>query len=471
MESSSLAQRRILAATSISYVVVLLDTSIVNVALERISVAFATQVAGLQWVMNAYTLAFASLLLTGGTLGDRWGARNVYLAGLAVFTLASVLCGVAVDLPNLIIARVLQGAGAAMLVPNSLKLINHACPDPVRRARAIGVWAGCGGIAMAAGPLVGGILIQLLDWRSIFFVNVPLGLAGIAMAWRVERDAKPQHAGRLDFVGQISGVAALGMLIAVLIEGRTLGWGSPAILAGMAVTAIAWVVFLVTEASAAHPMLPLSFFKSGVFTGSTCVSMASAFVFYGLLFVTSLYYQQTRAYSPLWAGLAFLPMTTMVAVGSMVSSRVARLCGTRWAMCAAFGFYAAGALGLLAAGPASPYWLAIAPLLAIGLASGFVSPAATAPAMGTVEKPRAGVAAAVLNAARQTGAALGVSIFGALIAAFPVFEDGRRAVLWTAAAVALAAALAWLFALRQDAQAGRLGRTEPAIIRPPSPQR
>ncbi|MFM0282060.1 Major Facilitator Superfamily protein [Burkholderia sp. GAS332] len=162
-ENNGAIQRRVLAATSVSYVLVLLDTSIVNVALGRISVSLATQIAGLQWVMNAYTLAFASLLLTGGTLGDRWGARNVYLAGLLVFTLASTICGVAADLPSLIAARVLQGVGAAMLVPCSLKLINHACPEPEQRARAVGIWVGCGGVAMAAGPLVGGVLIHLFD--------------------------------------------------------------------------------------------------------------------------------------------------------------------------------------------------------------------------------------------------------------------------------------------------------------------
>jgi DHA2 family methylenomycin A resistance protein-like MFS transporter len=445
--SGNVMQRRILAATSVSYVIVVLDTSIVNVALERISVSLATDIAGLQWVMNAYTLAFASLLLTGGTLGDRWGARNVYLAGLAVFTLASAACGMAGDLRSLIASRVLQGVGAAMLVPCSLKLINHACPDPEQRARAIGVWVGCGGVAMAAGPLIGGVLIHLFDWRSIFFVNVPIGLMGLWMTWRIARDDRSPQARRFDPVGQVTAIVALGALIGVLIEGRTLGWDSRFVVAGIAITVAAWGTFLVIEARSVHPMLPLSFFKSGIFAGSTCVSMASAFVFYGLLFVVSLYYQQTRGYSPLWAGLAFLPMTAMVAVGSIISNRVVKICGTRWSMCAAFGFYAAGALGMLSAGPTSPYWFALAPMLAIGLASGFVSPAATAPAMGTVEKHRAGVAAAVLNSARQTGAALGVAVFGTLVAALQPFEAGMHATLWVAASISIVAALVWWFAL------------------------
>lgn len=444
--TSTVMQRRVMAATSVSYVVVLLDTSIVNVALDRISVALGTHIAGLQWVMNAYTLAFASLLLTGGTLGDRWGARNVYLAGLAVFTLASTLCGLAADLPTLIVARVLQGAGAAMLVPCCLKLINHAYPIPAQRARAVGIWVGSGGVAMAAGPLIGGVLIHGFDWRSIFFVNVPIGLIGIAMTLRIAPDERSSHVRRFDPVGQLTAIAALGALIATLIEGHVLGWDSPLILAGMAVTVVTGVMFFTVEARSADPMLPLSFFKSGIFTGSTGVSMASAFVFYGLLFVSSLYFQQARGYSPLLAGLAFLPMTTMVAVGSLVSNRVVKRCGPRGSMCGAFGCYAIGALGMLLSNQTSSYWMAVAPMLVIGLASGFVSPAATAPALGTVETNRAGVAAAVLNSARQTGAALGVAIFGTLIAAQHPFEAGMRAALWTAAVVSLIAAVAWWFA-------------------------
>jgi MFS transporter, DHA2 family, methylenomycin A resistance protein len=447
-EHSGALQRRILAATSVSYIVVLLDTSIVNVALPRISTSLATEIAGLQWVMNAYTLAFASMLLTGGTLGDRWGARNVYLVGLGLFTLASTICGLADNLPALIAARVFQGMGAAMLVPCSLKLINATFTHPERRARAVGIWVGCGGVAMAAGPLVGGVLIHVFDWRSIFFVNVPIGLVGMWMTWRIARDQRPAQVVRFDPFGQVTATIALGALIGALIEGGTFGWNSPLIISGMVVGILSSATFLAIEARSAHPMLPLSFFRSSIFTGSTCVSMASAFVFYGLLFVTGLYYQQVRGYSPLSAGLALLPMTAMVAAGSIASSRIVKLSGTRWSMCAAFGFYALGALGMLASNHSSSYWLAVSPLLAIGLASGFVSPAATAPAMGTVDEARAGVAAAVLNAARQTGAALGVGLFGTLIATLHPFEVGMRASLWTAAAGSITAAMMWKLAIR-----------------------
>ena len=447
--------RGVLAATSISYTIVLLDASIVNVALEQIGSTLHSNVTGLQWIVNAYTLSFASLLLTGGTLGDRLGARNVYVAGLALFALASALCGMAPDLATLTIARALQGMGSAMLVPCSLALINRAFPDPAQRASAVGVWMGCGGIAMASGPLVGGILIHWFGWRSIFTVNVPIALAGIWLTRSIGRNDDGVAARRhFDLAGQVAAIVALGTLIAVLIEGSRLGWRSTPIAMGMMICASAWVAFLSIEKRRAHPMLPLSFFRSPLFSASTAVSMASAFVFYGLLFTFSIAYQQQHGFSALETGLAFLPMTAMVAIGGLASHRIVERCGTRASMCAAFGLYAAGSLGMLAATPHAPYWIAIAPMLAIGLASGFVSPAATSPAMGTVEKQRGAVAAAVLNSARQTGAALGVAIFGGFIAAVKPFELAMQVALGSAAAVALAAGLIWWIAASTFSVAG-----------------
>ncbi|QMU73417.1 MFS transporter [Streptacidiphilus sp. P02-A3a] len=437
----ALARRRVLLATGVSYVVVLLDASIVNVALNSISTRLAVGVDGLQWVVNAYTLAFASLLLTGGTLADRWGARRAYLAGLLLFTVASAGCGVASGLPVLAAGRAVQGAGAALLVPAALALINHAHPEPDRRARAVGIWMSLGGVAMAAGPPIGGALITALGWRSIFFVNLPIGLVGVWLAWPIAEQRIRSVAGRLDLVGQVTAVLALGLPIAVLIQGRD--WGAPLVGAALAAAAAAAVVFLVVEARGAHPMLPLSLFRSRVFAGSTVASATSALVFYGLLFVCGLYFQQVRGYSPLRAGLALLPLTASVAFGGFGSARVARRFGARWSMCAAFGLYALGALGLLGATRTSPYWAALAPMLVIGLAGGFISPAATAPALGTVERGRAGVAAAALNTARQSGSAVGVAAFGSLVGGLHPFETGLRVVLGLIALASVAAAAVW----------------------------
>ena len=403
MQTGAANQRRVLAATSLSYVVVLLDASIVNVALDRLSVALATDIAGLQWVVNAYIMAFASLLLTGGTLGDRWGARRIYLAGLLVFTLASMGCGLAPSLPALVIARILQGIGAAMLVPCALKLINHACPDPEQRARAIGIWVGCGGVAMAAGPLMGGLLIHLFDWRSIFFVNAPIGLAAFWMTWRIEADQKPSRAPGFDPVGQISAIVALGALIGVLIDGRTLGWNSPPILAGAAATIAASALFLATEAGvAAADVADVVLQKRRFRRIDLRLDGLGLRVLRPAVCPQPLLSAGARLFTALGgAGVAADDGDGRGRQHRLEKRRT--ILGTRWSMCAAFAVYASGALGMLAASVDSPYWLAVAPMLAIGLASGFVSPAATAPAMGTVDKQQAGIAGAVLNSGRQTG--------------------------------------------------------------------
>ena len=443
----TILQRRVLAATAISYVVIILDTSIVNVALETIAEAFTVGITGLQWVVNAYMLAFASLLLTGGALGDRLGARRIYLAGLATFTLASALCGAATSLPVLIAARILQGVGAAMLVPCSLSLINHAYPDPAQRAGVIGLWAGFGVAAMAAGPLAGGVLIHLLGWRGIFLVNLPIGLVGLWLTARIGTETPTAPGRHLDLAGQAAGIIALGLPVAALVQGPTLGWGSSFVLAGLFGSGVTWAAFLWLETRQAQPMLPLTLFRGRVFSASALVSMVSAFTFYGLVFVLSLYLQRIRDFAPLQAGLAFLPLTAAGMVGSLASGRLVRACGPRLGITGGFIVYAVGFLGLLTALSSDAIWPAALAMPLIGAAAGFVTPAATAAMMGTVEKGRSGIAAGVLNAARQTGAALGVAVLGTLVAGQEAFALGFQAALWVAAGMSLSTALIWWTAL------------------------
>ena len=458
-------QRSVLLATSISYIIVILDTSIVNVALQRIATGLAGGVAELQWVVNAYTLTFASLLLTGGTLGDRLGARRVYMGGLATFTVASVLCGVAPSLGVLIAARVAQGIGAALLVPASMALINRTWPQAQERAAVFGLWAGLGGMAMAAGPLLGGVLIGLSGWRSIFLVNVPVCVAGIVMAWRVGAPSSslprstrlprlprlPQDAARsFDLAGQLAAIATLALLNVSIIEAPLYGWRSATLVGCLVATLAAGGLFIAIETTRAQPMMPTTLFRHPAFSGSVIVSMISAFTFYGLLFSLSLYWQQQRGYSPLRTGFAFLPLTVVVPIGSLLAKRAVHRLGAKWLIAGAFMLAASGYLALMPIGPSTRYWVLALPLPTIGLAASLITPATTAALMASAEPRRAGIAAGVLNAARQSGAALGVALAGVLIATRPSIAEGMHAGLLIAALLSAIAGMIWWRASKQS---------------------
>jgi DHA2 family methylenomycin A resistance protein-like MFS transporter len=449
--NTRIQQRAVLLATSISYVVVILDTSIVNVALAPIATSLASGLSGLQWVVNAYTLTFASLLLSGGTLGDRVGARNVYIVGLAIFTGASALCGVASGLAMLIGARVAQGIGAALLVPASLALINRVCPHPRERAAAFGVWAGLGGLAMAAGPLIGGVLIGLIGWRSIFLLNVPVCLAGIVLALRVDAQApaKATVSQRFDIVGQIAAIATLALLNITVIELPAYGWSAPIIVAGFAAALVAGRAFVAIETRRSQPMLPVALFRHPGFSSAIFVSMVSAFAFYGLMFDLSLYFQHQRGDTPMQTGFAFLPLTVVVPVGSLLSKRAVSWLGPRSLVAGACMLAALGFIGLWAIVlrfPSLPFALA---LPAIGVAASLITPATTATLMASVDSNRSGIAAAVLNAARQTGAVLGVAISGSMIAIAHSIVGGMRGALLLSGAMSIAAGVVWWLAPTQ----------------------
>ena len=443
--------RHVLVATSLSYVVVVLDTSIVNVALQPISDALAADITGLQWVINAYTLAFASLLLTGGLLGDRFGAKRIYGLGLLLFALASALCRLASGLPALVAARVLQGVGAALLVPCSLMLINSAYPHAHQRASAIGVWAGCGGMAMAAGPLVGGVLIELLGWRSIFLINVPIALLGVWLSTRIAQSPPLAPNRHLDLTGQVAGSVALATSVAVLIEGARLGWHSPWVYCAVLLAAAAWWGFLRIEHRHPDPMLPLQYLRDPLFAGAAFLSWASALVFYGVFFLLSLYFQAHRGWSPLDTGLAFLPLTAMVTLGSFTSGRLTRALGVSRVLIAGFTLYTFGFLGLFSLAGNTPYWRVALCYPALGLGAGLITPAATAMLMGVVDRGRAGVAAGMLNASRQCGSVFGVAIFGALLTSIQPLDVAIEVAVGAAAGLSgVALVLALLLVNRSD---------------------
>lgn len=435
-------QHRTLAATSISYVVTILDASIVNVALNSMASDLATGIAGLQWIVNAYTLAFASLLLTSGLLGDRVGARKVYCSGLLIFTLASALCGLAPSGGFLIAARVAQGIGASLLVPSSLTLLNHAYHDEGERAGAIGIWAGCGGAALAAGPLVGGILVEIFGWRSIFLINIPIGALGLWIALGIDETERAANRS-FDIAGQILAIATLACLVSAMIEAPAFGWLSWPIMGLAGGFCLCAALFLFVEKRRQEPMLPLDFFRNTIFSVSALTAMLTTATFFGAVFVLSLYFLNDRHYSPLATGFAFLPATAVVTICNILSGRLVKSHGARLPIVTGLLTGGAGFLGLMVIGLQASYAALAIPLLLIGIGGGLTVPPVANALIGTVAKRDSGVASGVLNTARQVGVAAGVALFGALVSGLDVIAGltlsfAVSAVLWFGFA-----ALAW----------------------------
>ncbi|MBZ5643380.1 MAG: MFS transporter [Acidobacteriia bacterium] len=412
----------IIAATSFGFVVTQLDVTIVNVALSRIAAGLSVHVAGLQWVVDAYTLPFAVLMLSAGVLGDRFGSRRAYLAGLAIFAAASLACGLAPNVATLIAARAVQGAGGALLIPSSLALLNHAAAsDHGLRARAVGLWTAGGSVAIAAGPVAGGLLVASLGWRSIFLVNLPLCAVGIYLTLRaVPPDAHVKTTHHLDPLGQSLAILAVGGLTCAVIETRPLGIGHPLVL-GCAVLAVAAAVaFYFAETKSSEPMLPFEIFRLPNFSPAVIFGTFMNLSFYGIFFVLSLYLEQARGYSALRTGLAYLPLMCTFIVSNVASGVIGSRTGPRLPMIwGAIGTFA-GFLMLSRLGPATAYAAMVLPFIIIPAGMGFAIPAMTATVLSSVDRSRSGTASAVVNAARQTGGAIGVAIFGALAGNSPV---------------------------------------------------
>ena len=433
-----------LAAMSLGYCVVQLDVTIVNTALDSIGTSLGGGVSELQWVVSTYTIAFAAFILTAGAFGDRVGAKRVFMAGFAIFTAASLACALAPNAATLIAARGVQGLGAAILVPNSLALLNHAYPDAKQRGRAVGIWAAGASLALTAGPLVGGGLIALVGWRSIFLVNLPIGLAGLWLSWRYASETTRHRQREIDLPGQIAAIAALGCLAGAIIEGGTLGWGNPFVIAGFVASAILSILFVWQEQRASQPMLPLSLFRHRMFALTSLIGLLVNVAFYGLIFVFSLYFQRVNGLSPFSTGLAFLPMMGAVLPVNLVAARISERIGAPATIAAGAALSAFGCLALLGIGQGTSYWEIGAQLMVIGAGLGLLVPPLTSTLLGSVEKSRSGIAAGVLNATRQTGSVLGVALFGSLIGQANVFMAGAHASLIISAVLLLvAAAVIW----------------------------
>ncbi|MGK5629757.1 MFS transporter [Streptomyces sp. URMC 123] len=480
-----------LVALSLGYFLVMLDVTVVTVAVPTIRDALAAGTSAMAWVVDGYSTAFAGLLLLGGSLGDRLGHRRVFLTGLGVFTIASLGCGAATTPGFLIAARLLQGAGGALMVPTSLALLAAAYPGRAARAKALGVWGGVAGVAFAAGPLVGGLLVAGLDWRAAFWLNVPVA---VLAAWLTRKhvpvsvvrpDAPgPGHGpypdpypgpyrrpkrGRswarnrswariwnrarnrsrgLDLTGQILGIVALTALAGALNEAGARGWTSPLVLGTLGAAGAALLLFvrherrLETRAGGdANPLLPPSLFQSPAFSSAAAIGVLLNLGYYGMLYASTLYFRTERGYDALATGIALLPTVCMAVVAAPLSGRLTARYGPRLPMTCALLLGAVGFLGWLLAGPETPYGVLLFALIATGLATPTTVPAATASIVQAAPNHRAGVASAVFNVARQTGNSLGVALFSTLIATSTNLVAGFHAAAVIAAAAFFTGAL------------------------------
>ncbi|KUN96980.1 MFS transporter [Streptomyces caeruleatus] len=439
-----------LVALCLGFFMVMLDATIVTVALPRIGQDFATggDLTGAQWVADGYTVVFAGLLLSAGSIGDRLGSKPVFQAGLGLFVLTSVGCGIAPSLWFLVVMRLLQGLSAALVVPTSLALIHASHERREDRARAIGVWGGIGGIAAAAGPVLGGLLVSGFGWRSVFYVNIPFGVLGLVLTARHVRAPRQRAERGLDLPAQFLGIVTLGALTLAIIEGRRLGWSAPTVVGALALFAVGAAAFVLTERRVARPMLPLALFRHPVFSGATAVGLLLNVGFYGQLFVATFYFQQYRHYAVLWAGLAILPQTAMAGLASALGGRATARTGPRGPMVAGLLIGSAGFFALLVAGRSTPYWMLVLPLAAIGFGTAFTMPATVAAVVESAPADRSGVASGVLNAGRQVGSAVGVALLGSLVAGAAHFESGMRVGLTISGCCFLVGTLIALTAVR-----------------------
>ncbi len=419
-----------------------LDATAVNVALPGIGRTLGGTTAGLQWVVDAYTLMFAALLISAGALSDRFGARRLFAAGLAAFMIASAACGVAPGLGLLIGGRAVQGSAAAIMLPASLALVRQAFADPAQRAKAIARWSVGGAVAIAAGPVVGGALTSAVSWRAIFFINLPVGLATLVLLAGVRRS--PRRVVPLDPAGQVTAIAGLGALTFGVIEGGENGFGRPLVLGCLLLAAAALAAFVVAEARAVHPMVPLGMFRSRTVTVCVAIGFAINVAFYGLIFVLSLYFQRILGEPAVTAGLMFLPMTALLSSANLTSAQVAARFGPRVTIWTGLGVSALGTLALLLACTWPDHLLLAAVMVPAGIGLGFALPSLTVVLLDAIPADQAGLAAGMLNSSRQIGGTLAVAVFGALVAHRADFVSGLRESILVGAVMLLAATAAAL---------------------------
>ena len=391
-----------------------LDVTIVNVSLPSIGHDLHADIAGLQWTVDAYTVVVASLLMFSGSMADRLGRRRTFCVGLVVFSAASLLCSTAPTIELLVLFRALQGVGASMLTPVAMSIITNTFTDPRERAQAVGVWGAVFGISMALGPIIGGTLVSSLGWRSIFWVNIPVGLAALVLTLRFVPESRAPRPRRVDPVGQVLVIALLATLTYGIIEAPGKGWSSPAILATLSASAAALVAFLRHERRREEPLIDLRFFRSIPFASAVVLAVAAFAAFGGFLFLNTVYLQQVRGLSPLEAGLTTAPMALMTVLMSPLSGRLVGRRGPRLPLLVSGVCMVAACAMLTGIQPTTPLWQLVVAYVVFGLGFGFVNPPITNAAVSGMPRVQAGVASAIASTSRQVGIALGVAVAGAI---------------------------------------------------------
>jgi len=449
-----------LGAVAFGLFMIMLDNTIVNVALPSIQSDLNIGISELEWVFNGYALTFGVLMLTGGKLADLFGRRRIFIVGLVVFTFASLFCGLATSAGWLIGARVVQGAGSALMNPATLSIITATFP-PRQRGMAIGIWAGVSAMALAIGPLAGGLITQHIGWSWIFFINVPIGILAIIVTRLVvdeSRDTSENQ--RLDLPGLLTSGIGLFALTFALIEANSYGWTDPLILALFATTVIAIAAFIVLEMRQRAPMLDLNLFRNSTFAGANTVMLLVGLAMFGVFFYNSLFIQNVLGFSAVQTGASFLPMTVLIILVAPIAGKYSDRVGSRWLVAVGMVLLSISLLSFSRLEATSNFWDILPGLLIGGFGMAIVMTPITAAAMGSVPVDKAGVGSAVLNSGRQVGGSLGIAVMGAIVAAFATgvpgtseavegFVTGYQHALQVAAAIALAGAVLSVATIRK----------------------
>ena len=462
-------QRRylVLAICCMSLFLVGMDSTVVNVALPSIGRDFHAPVSGLQWTVDAYLLVIASLLMLSGSVADRVGRRRVFQIGLAIFTLGSLACSLAPSLGWLVAFRALQAVGGSMLNPVAMAIVTNVFTDPRERAKAIGLWGSVFGLSVALGPVIGGVLVDSVGWRGVFWVNIPFGIAAIALTARYVPESRAATKRSLDPLGQILVLLTLVTLSFGIIEGPDLGWGSAMIVTCFAVGVAAIAVLLAWSRRIAEPLIDLRFFRSLPFSGAALTAVTGMTAFAGFLFLITLYLQDVRGYSALTAGLCLVPMAVLMAGSAPLCGRFIAAHGTRIPLIIAGTGITAGGILLAFLTAASPVWYLLLSCMVLGVGMGWVNAPITNNAVAGMPRARAGTAAGIASTGRQVGSSLGVAVMGSVLAAGlhgPIaagFASATRPAWWIVAAMG-ASVLA--LALVTTGRAGRASATRAAAL-------